>query len=366
MENPFSFTTVVDDPAFCNRETEQKELIRLIQASQNVLLYSHRRFGKTSLILKVFNQLKGVTPIYVDLYGTVSIPDFIRAALTGISAAEPKLQRLMKLVRETITSFTVSFSLDPVTGLPTAAPQMSPDMKAAPLEDVFRLARAVSTKKKMAIALDEFQEVARYGGDSFEKQLRKHIQQHPNIAYIFSGSQKHIIMEMFEDAKRAFYRQAASFPLDKISSEAYAKWIAGLYKMDHRTIAPKLIHNVVQRCDRHPAYIQEFFYRLWPEKTVSVESIDQIERRIIKMRTAGFAYAWDSLTLNQRRALKLIAATGGKSIYAVNNLAAFGFKTPSQATTAIQKLIEREFVVKNGIYQIQDPIFKRWLANAQT
>jgi uncharacterized protein len=365
MKNPFSFTAVVDDPAFCNRETEQAELIRLIMSSQNVLLYSHRRFGKTSLILKVFKQLEGVTPIYIDLYGTTSIHDFIRSALAGISVAEPKPQRLMSLVRETITSFTASFSLDPITGLPSVSPQLTPDLKTAPLADVFRLAKAVATKKRIAIAFDEFQEVARYGGDTFEKQLRKHIQQHRNIAYVFSGSQKHLIMEMFNDAKRAFYRQAASFPLKKISSKAYAKWIEKLYRMDNRTIDSDMIAHVIKRCDNHPAYIQEFFNHLWEEELVSIGTIDLIERRIIRSRMAEFAYAWDSLTLNQRRALKLIIATGGKSIYASSRLAQFGFKTPSQATTAIEKLTEREFVVKNGTYQVQDPIFKRWLEISQ-
>ena len=326
-----------------------------------MLLYSHRRFGKTSLILKVFKQLEGVTPIYIDLYGTTSVQDFIRAALTGIGAAESKPTRLMKLIRETITSFTASFGLDPVTGLPTVSPQLTSDLKEAPLVDVFRLAQAVSKEKKMVIAFDEFQEVGRYGGDSFEKQLRKHIQQHRNIAYVFSGSQKHLIMEMFSNSKRAFYRQAASFPLEKIPTDAYVQWILGLYRMDGRTIDINLASHVVDRCDGHPAYIQEFFNHLWDEKKVTVGLMDQVERRIIRSRMAEFAYAWDSLTLNQRRALKLIAATGGKSIYSVNNLAGFGFKTPSQATTAIKKLIEREFVVKNGTYQIQDPIFKRWL-----
>ena len=366
MKNPFSFTTVVDDPAFCNRETEQAELIRLIEASQNVLLYSHRRFGKTSLILKVFKQLNDILPIYVDLYGTTSIADFIRAALTGIGTAEPRPQRLMKFVRETITSFSSSLSFDPVTGLPSVTPQLTPGMKEAPLEDVFRLAKAVSKKKKMVIAFDEFQEVARYGGDAFEKQLRKHIQQHKTIAYIFSGSQKQLITEMFNDAKRAFYRQAASFPLEKIASQDYEKWIAGLYKMGNRTIAPKMVSHVIERCERHPAYIQEFFYRLWPEKALSIVLVDEIERRIIRTRMAEFSCAWDSLTLNQRRALKLITATGGKSIYAVDNLAAFGFKTPSQVTTAVERLMEREFLVKNSSYQVQDPIFKRWLQVGQS
>ena len=361
MNNPFSFSNVVDDPAFCNREKEQAELTRMIHASQNVLLYSHRRFGKTSLILKVFRQLEGITPIYIDLYGTTGIPDFIRAALAGISAAEPKIKRLMQLVRETITGFKVNFSLDPVTGLPTASPQLAPGVAPAPVADVFRLARAVSTRQKIVIAFDEFQEVARYGGEPFEKQLRKHIQQHDNIAYIFSGSQKHLITDMFSNAKRAFYRQAASFPLQKITPRAYVAWVTDLYKQDGRSIDERLVLDVVRRCDRHPAYIQEFLYHLWQQESLSATVIDGLERRIIRRRMAEFAYAWDSLTLNQRRALKLIAATGGKGLYAVDNLARFGFRTPSQATAAIDKLIQREFVVKNGFYQIQDPIFKRWL-----
>jgi hypothetical protein len=71
----------------------------------------------------------------------------------------------MQLVRETITSFSVNFGLDPVTGLPTATPQLAPGREPAPVEEVFRLAEAVSAKKKIAIAFDEFQEVSRYGGD---------------------------------------------------------------------------------------------------------------------------------------------------------------------------------------------------------
>jgi hypothetical protein len=366
MQNPFSFSGVVDDPSFCNREKEQTELVRLIQSSQNVLLYSHRRFGKTSLILKVFRQLTGVTPIYVDLYGTTGIPDFIRAALTGISAAEPRIKRLMQLVRETITSFSVNFGLDPVTGLPTATPQLAPGREPAPVEEVFRLAEAVSAKKKIAIAFDEFQEVSRYGGDPFEKHLRKCIQRHNNIAYIFCGSQKQLITDMFSNAKRAFYRQAASFPLEKITPQAYIEWVTALFQKDNRTIDSETIRQVVHRCDRHPACVQEFFHHLWTEKTLSTAVVDGLERRIIGRRMAEFAYAWDSLTLNQRRALKLIVATGGKGLYAVDNLARFGFRTPSQATAAIDKLVQREFVVKNGVYQVQDPLFKRWLARSPT
>ncbi len=148
--NPFSFSGVVDDPAFCNRIDEQVELTRLIQASQNVLMYSHRRYGKTSLILRVFRRLRGVTPIYIDLYGTTSTDDFISAFLNGIGVIEPKLQRLAKLVRQTITSFSVQIGIDPVTGLPGMTPAFNKSQKTPPVEEVFKLAEAVSRKKKIA------------------------------------------------------------------------------------------------------------------------------------------------------------------------------------------------------------------------
>jgi AAA+ ATPase superfamily predicted ATPase len=73
MKNPFSFSGIVEGPAFCNREKEKTDLTIFIENSQNVLLYSHRRFGKTSLINRVFKDFKGIVTIYIDLYGTTSI-----------------------------------------------------------------------------------------------------------------------------------------------------------------------------------------------------------------------------------------------------------------------------------------------------
>jgi AAA+ ATPase superfamily predicted ATPase len=86
MKNPFSFSGIVEGPAFCNREKEQTDLAKFIENSQNVLLYSHRRFGKTSLINRIFKDFKGIVTIYIDLYGTTSIEDFITALFKGISS----------------------------------------------------------------------------------------------------------------------------------------------------------------------------------------------------------------------------------------------------------------------------------------
>jgi AAA+ ATPase superfamily predicted ATPase len=67
MKNPFSFSGIVEDPAFCNREKEQTDLTKFIENSQNVLLYSYRRIGKTSLINRVFKGFKGIVTILLQL-----------------------------------------------------------------------------------------------------------------------------------------------------------------------------------------------------------------------------------------------------------------------------------------------------------
>ena len=144
MKNPFSFSGIVEGPAFCNRAKEQADLRKFIENSQNVLLYSHRRFGKTSLINRVFAESKGIVTIYVDLYGTTSIEDFITAVLKGISSVESKMDKLMKLIKEKIISLTVNFSIDIYTGAPVAIPVFAPVDKRPAIDEIFALLESLS------------------------------------------------------------------------------------------------------------------------------------------------------------------------------------------------------------------------------
>ena len=361
MKNPFSFSGIVEDPAFCDREREQTDLIKFIENSQNVLIYSHRRFGKTSLINRVFKDSKGFITIYVDLYGTTSIEDFITALLKGISSVESKMDRLMKLIKEKIISLTVNFSIDIYTGAPVAIPVFAPVDKRPAIDEIFALLESLSQNKKLAVAFDEFQEISKYGEAAFEKHLRKSIQRHNNIAYLFAGSQKHLLAEMFANSKKAFYKLATSYPLKKIKTEDYVAWIKGLYKKDRRKISQKHIEHVISRCENHPMYIQEYFFNLWDAPAISIEDIDRLESDILKKREAEFINIWESLTLNQRKALKLIASTGGRNIYSANNLSKLGFRSASQISKALELLLKKELVSRNDLYSIQDVLFKRWI-----
>lgn len=364
MKNPFQSTGIVKDPAFCNREREQREIRKYIENSQNILLYSHRRYGKTSLIFKVFSGLKNVSGVYIDLFGTTTIDDFLKNFLRGISAVEKRASRLNRIVRETLSSIGVNITLDTLTGSPTITPVVHAREKDRALEEVFAVLRKLSKKRKLAVAFDEFQEIADYGGDPFEKRLRSIIQQHTDVSFIFAGSQRHMITQMFRDSNRAFYMMAANYPLKRIEPNDYVHWIEGLYAKDGRSISPSTIGDVVWRCENHPAYVQEFFFWLWDERKVTKEIIDGVERRIIERQIAEFSAEWEALTINQKRALKLVASSGGNNLFTADKLSMHGFRTASQLSTALQGLVSKGLLDRNEEYKIYDPLFRRWLQQA--
>ncbi|MGD2015845.1 MAG: ATP-binding protein [Desulfobacterales bacterium] len=361
MENPFKFSGIVEAPAFCNRQNEQREIKQYIENSQNVLLYSHRRYGKSSLIFKIFKGLKNITPVYIDLYGTTRTEEFITSFLKGVSTVESQIDRLMKIIREGIRSIGVNFTVDPATGMPTASPVFNRAAEGRTIDELFSFIQRLSKKKKMVVAFDEFQEVSTYGGDAFEKNLRRSIQLHDRVAYIFSGSQRHLLTDMFNDRKRAFYMLATSYPLGKIDNAEYKSWIKDLYQRARKRIEDKFIEEVVDRCENHPMYVQEFFFNIWMHENISYENLDKIERSIVEKRVAEYSYAWDALTLNQKRSLKLIAGTAGKYIFAAENLDRYGFRTASQVTAALKSIEKMGIVDKNKEWKIHDPFFKRWL-----
>ncbi|MBC2710455.1 MAG: ATP-binding protein [Desulfosarcina sp.] len=361
--NPFSYTQTVTGKAFCNRQQEQRDLLRYLKASQNVLLYSHRRHGKTSLIQQVFASLKNSRPridtMLVNLYGTLSERDFIEAVFKGIGQIESRTDRLIKLAGSFMKS--IRYSYDPVTQSHTVFPDLGAAQIKPALDGLMKMLAGYSEKRRLVVAFDEFQEIAGYSQNSFEKQLRSHIQTHTNIGYLFSGSQTHLLQHMFNDYGRAFYHQAQSYPLDTIATPDFVAWAIDLFAEQGRTMPEAVVEDVVQRCEHHPMYIQQFLYHLWDEPGFDEAVVDGVEQQIIRRRHLEFINLWEPLTQNQKKALRLIALKQGHDLFAAASLQMVGLNRASQVTRAIEKLLDREIVVKNDRYHIQDILLKKWL-----
>ena len=368
MQNPFAYSNYVTGESFCNRTKEISELLKHIKASQNVLLYSHRRHGKSSLIQEVFNKITtekmNIDTMHVELYGTISEKDFITRTFHALNQLESNLDKLLKSVTRAVKSIRLNLSIDSTTGNTTVSPSFEGANAKVLLEELMNLLYKYSQKRKLVIAFDEFQEVARYTEETFEKRLRSFIQKHATICYIFSGSQQHLITEMFNSSSRAFYKMAESFPLGRIATKDYIPWVKNLFRKKNVHLPDKLIEEIISRFENHPMYIQNFLFHLWEEsikKDISLETINKIESSIIAKKDLEYTTIWETLTINQKKTLKLILLHDGINLYNADSLQSVNLKTGSLVTKALSTLKTKEIIAKNGNYQIQDVVFKKWL-----
>ena len=368
MQNPFAYSNYVTGESFCNRKKELSELLKYIKGSQNVLLYSHRRYGKSSLIRQIFCEIKNknlnIGTMHVELYGTISEKDFITRTFQGLNQLESNFERLLKSVSKAIKNIKLNLSIDSATGSTLVSPSFEAVNEKVILETLMNILSKYSQKYKLVIAFDEFQEVANYTEDGFEKRLRSFIQQNSNICYIFSGSQQHLITEMFNSNNRAFYKLAESFHLDKIETKHYIPWIQNLFNRNKVNLPDELIEEIAGRFENHPMYIQNFLFHLWErpvKKGFSPEILSEVEDAIIEKRSLEHTVLWETLSINQKKTLKLILLNNGSNLFNADSLKSVNLKTGSLVTKALSSLMKKEIIVKNGRYLIQDVIFNKWL-----
>ena len=368
MQNPFAYSNYVTGESFCNRKKELSELLKYIKGSQNVLLYSHRRYGKSSLIRQIFREVQNkklnIDTMHVELYGTISEKDFLTRTFQGLNQLESNFERLLKSLGKALKNIKLNLSIDSATGSTLVSPSFEAINEKVILEELMNILSKYSQKHKLVIAFDEFQEVANYTEDGFEKRLRSFIQQHSNICYIFSGSQQHLITEMFNSNNRAFYKLAESFPLGKIETKHYIPWIQNLFGRKKVDFPDELIEEIAGRFQNHPMYIQNFLFHLWerPGKGgFSHETLNEVEDAIIEKRSLEHTVLWETLSINQKKTLKLILLNNGSNLFNADSLKSVNLKTGSLVTKALSSLMKKEVIVKNGRYLICDVIFKKWL-----
>jgi len=368
MQNPFAYSNYVTGESFCNRKKELSELLKYIKGSQNVLLYSHRRYGKSSLIRQVFREVQNkklnIGTMHVELYGTISEKDFITKTFQSLNQVESNFERLLKSVSKAVKNIRLNLSIDSATGSTLVSPSFETTSEKVILQELMNILSKYSQKRKLVIAFDEFQEVANYTEDGFEKRLRSFIQQHSNICYIFSGSQQHLITEMFNSNSRAFFKLAESFHLDKIETKHYIPWIQNLFSRKKINLSDKLIEEIAQRFENHPMYIQNFLFHLWEKpvkRGLSSEMLNEVEDAIIAKRSLEHTILWETLSINQKKTLKLILLNNGSNLFNADSLKSVNLKTGSLVTKALSSLMKKEIIVKSTRYLICDVIFKKWL-----
>jgi uncharacterized protein len=370
LRNPFTLG-VVQRQDFCNRDKEIRDLLRYARNGDNIILFSPRRYGKSSLIRIVLELLEkeGFLTVYVDLFPISSEQDFISrfssSVLKGIGkGVNPrtlgdKIGNLFKRLIPSIDvrpdgySLSVKFDQTGETGLL--------------LEDLMEGLYAHVKKKKLraCIALDEFQEITELPqSKKIEGILRSHIQFHKEIAYFYVGSRRRILNDMFLNKGRPFYKSAFSYILKEIVKEDFVSHIEKKFRETGKICPSDVAATIYDVVRGYPYYVQKQASILWDmtTKKCDAEMIKEAHRILVNMEAIDFEGIWSGLTLIQRAVLKAIAKEPTPSPYGREFLERHRLSIGG-TQRAMKILFSRDLVEKGdkNIYRLTDPVMETWL-----
>ena len=369
--NPFIVGKYVSDKYFCDRSEETTFLRKQIQNGRDVALISPRRIGKSGLIQHFFNQSDIKEQYYVffiDIYATTSLAEFVYTLGKEIYAQlKPQSTLWKEKFFQVICSFRIGFKLDSMTGEPSfdlglgdiQAPQTSLDEIFAYIEEA---------DKPCIIAIDEFQQISEYAEKNVEALLRTKIQMCHHAQFIFSGSKRHVMCNMFNTPSKPFYQSTISMGLEPIPVLTYISFATRLFEERDKHIDKEVIKAVWTQYDGYTWFVQMMMnelYALTPSgKTCTAMMIDEARRNVIMSQEQSYKDMMANLPPKQKIVLQAIAREGiAQNITSAKFIKKYNLNSASSVQSAVKMLLKNDIVTQtNNEFRIYNFFFSEWLA----
>lgn len=370
-KNPFIVSGKIPTELFCDRKEETACLLKFLQSEENVVLMSQRRMGKTKLVeyCSDVNSLdKQYILMYVDILHTTSFREFIQL-LGGIvfDNVARRSVRMMKLFTATVKSLSGSFGYDPIQNTPTFDVRLG-DITAPEytLNEIFQCIEKAD--RRCIIVIDEFQQVTKYADNNVEALLRSHIQKVSNANFVFAGSQRRLMEEMFFSESRPFYMSARSIQLAPIPFSDYCQFASHHFKLADKDIdeaAVKLVYDTFLGVTLYLQRMMKDAYNLTSRgDSCDVTTIRQIIDDYVLECEPRLREQLAFVTETQKELLYAISeeAESVKNITASSFIKHHRLKSSSAVQAASRKLLEYDLLTRNeGSYSIADPLIALWL-----
>lgn len=365
--NPFIVSGYHSPGYFCNREEEVAWLREQITNERNCVLYSWRRIGKTALIRHFFYQIerdKYADGVFVDLLGTSGLTEAKRRIALAILNRFGELEKgLGSTIKKLIGSIGATIGFDPLSG----TPQITFGVGHSQLANTSLEAMGgflAERKRPVIICMDEFQQVTGYHEENVEATFRTWMQEFPMIRFIFCGSHRHMMISMFSDESRPFYRSTQIYGLEPLSQDVYARFIQLHFRKHEKQIVQEQLDQIFSWTRMQTYYVQLVCNKLFG-RTDQVRSshIEEVLAEIIQQEIPLFSSYQQLLTAFQWKLLLAIArAETVENPLSQNFLEEYGLGAASSVSSALQALARKEFVIHHaGKYTLHDTLLMRWI-----
>ncbi len=363
--NPFKYGQVVTGSDFCSRPKLEETLRKHIESNQNIHVSGERRTGKTSLVLETVAKMKTST-VHVDLFQVKSLHDIYTRMLDGIVSWNASGGFLKKLMQR-IAVLKPMMNYDPLTGLPSVSVTPSQSIMPESIVGLLDFMNSRSKTKKLVVFFDEFQDVTELKNkQELLALMRSRIQLHSEIAYVYAGSVRKRMDEIFYAPDSPFYKSAIPVQVENINTLEFSHYIMERFARANRSISSECIERVFELTNENPGDVQEFCNALWDrvdEKVVvGLEHIQLALTEIFSREKPYYESIINMITDNQLKSLRGLSVFNGLRVYSKEFLEFSGIAQPASVTRALKRMIDLKVIYScNKQYKFASPFFKLWL-----
>jgi len=380
-QNPFVYGEVVPASAFVDRVAELDRLVADLAASQKVFLISPRRYGKSSLIRRALSVMarRGTLTVEVTVSSFSSYVAFLEGYARAVVSAETRWDRARNWLRDAVRSARAEVRYTPDHSLQTpGSSSMSVSFPGVHSErEISRLAEEVfalpahlvsSRKRKVTVALDEFQAIGQFNGGSVEHAMRAAVQHQRDVGYVFAGSEP-TLMERMLGPKRPFYKAGPVMRLDKIPADEFAAFIDVKFARSGMKPDDGLGAAIVELAGNLPYDVQRLAHETWDDarrrrrRRVSLDDLHDALRRLLSEQQTMFEALWQRITLAQRAVLRAVVVEEGRDLLSADVRTRHRLGGPSTVQAALAALVRDDVLARDGKrYAVVDSLLREWVA----
>lgn len=370
MDNPFVTKGYAGPEYFCDRVNETQQLVELTTNGNNMALISPRRVGKTDLIHHCFGQpeiRERYYTFHIDIYATTSMRDFVNVFGKAIlDELKPKgrttWERFLNILRSVRSEITYD-----ITGTPSWSIGLGDITNpSATLDEIFTYLNTAD--RPCMVAIDEFQQITKYtDGVNVEATIRTYMQKCINATFIFAGSQRHLMGEIFTSPSRPFYQSVLIMNLQPISIDKYVEFAQRQFAKYDKRIESEVVMEVYNMFDAVTSCIQRvlnvLFLKTPQGGACTVDMVQGAVDYIIALFSETYETLLEKIPEKQREVLRAIANAGqAREVTGKNFITRYRLQTASVVSAALRGLLEKDFVTQDkDVYSVYDPFFAFWL-----
>lgn len=369
-KNPFIVMGKIPADLFCDREAESKKLVHSLTNGNNVVLISPRRMGKTGLIQYCYDSetfRDGYFTFFVDILHTTNLREFTYNLGRSIyKTLAPKGKRIAKGFIQALKSLSGTISIDTLNGGPSFGVELGDIANAElTLEEIF--AYLDNANKPCIMAIDEFQQITHYLEKNIEALLRSHIQQMQNCNFVFAGSERSLMLQMFSSSARPFYQSTDILELDEIPFEKYTLFVERLFEERQRKVNTEAIRFVYDLFRGHTFYMQKVFNEAFSYtdsgEICTIATVKEAVDHILGEKATTYMEILSAISEKQKPLLYAIAAEGFAShVTSMAFAKKHNLASASSVQSALKQLLHQNLITEvHKEYSVTDKFFALWM-----